>query len=244
MHRFYLSDVDFSKPETILTDPKEIHHAKNVLRLKKDDTIFVFNNQNQEALGVILEVNPHGIKIELKNVYEKKAPYPHFILACAIPKKSKFEMIIEKATELGVHEIIPLKTTRTEIKISEDLIKRKSSRFETVAINAAKQCKRTSIPHIYPITDFKAAVDLLKANSTCIIPSLSGSPKPLRETLNALSEPKRVSFFIGPEGDFTPQEYTYAQAQGLLPVTLGETVLKVETAAISVLAFGRLFYSP
>ena len=241
MHRFYLPGVDFKKSETTLTDPKEIHHAKDVLRLKRDDTIHFFNNQNQEAVGIIVDINARGIKIHIKNVYEGKVTFPQFILACAIPKKSKFEMIIEKATELGVHEIMPLKTARTEIKMSADLIKRKSSRFETVAINAAKQCKRASIPHIYPITDFKAAVDWLKTNSIGIIPSLSGSPQPLRETLSALAEPKRVSFFIGPEGDFTPQEYAYAQKEGLLPVTLGETVLKVETAAISVLAFSRLY---
>ena len=241
MHRFYLPGVDFNNPETILTDPKEIHHAKDVLMLKNDDTIHVFNNQNQEALGIIVDINKQGIKIQIKNVYERKIIYPQLILACAIPKKSKFEMIIENATELGVAEILPVKTARTEIKLSADLIQRKLARFETVAINAAKQCKRVDIPQIHPVTEFKKAVDQLKSNSIGIIPSLSGSPQPIKELLGTIAQPKRIAFFIGPEGDFTAQEYAYAHEQGLLPVTLGETILKVETAAISVLAFSRLY---
>lgn len=243
MHRFYFPNANFSQPHLEITDPREIHHAKNVLRLKKEDAIHFFNDQSEEGEGVIKEISSGKIKIEIKSVTKQIATYPHITLACALPKKSKFEIIVEKATELGADEIVPLKTARTEIKITSENMNKKIVRFETVAMNAVKQSQRAKIPRIHPVTDLRDAFKNLSQNSTCLIPSLEEKSLSLKEALSMLKNPKNLSIFIGPEGDFTPEEYALARKQGAIAVTLGKNILKVETAAIATLSFTKLFFS-
>ena len=98
-------------------------------------------------------------------------------MACAPPKKGKFEFIIEKCTELGVDEIIPLKTKRTEVVFSEDKMKGKLSRFEAVAVNAAKQSQRIKVPHIHPMTSLSQVLKNLEPDGVYLFPSLHNHPK-------------------------------------------------------------------
>ena len=98
---------------------------RNVLRLKKGDTLTIFNDQGEEATGRIDNIQLTKVTVAIESVRKEGADIPVIILACAIPKKSKFELIIEKATELGVDEIIPLKTKRTEMELKGDRLQRK-----------------------------------------------------------------------------------------------------------------------
>ena len=241
MHRLYCPQTDFSVSPIIITDPKEIHHLNVVLRLKNKQQIHVFNGQGEEALATILAITPHKINLQIDHVYTSETDSPKMILACAVPKKGKFETIIEKATELGVAEIIPLKTQRTEIQLKGERLHKKTVRFQTVAVNAAKQSKRKLVPHIHPLTEFISAIQFLTTQSTTIIPSLMGDRIPLINALQKIKEPKIVSFVIGPEGDFTPEEYAYAHKKGCIAVSLGQNILKVETAAITALACAHIF---
>lgn len=241
MHRFYIPTADFNSSQIKINNPKEIHHLVNVLRLKKTDVIHIFNRQNEEGEGAIISTSPQEVIVKISSSKKIPIQFPLITLACAIPKKSKFETIIEKATELGVYEIIPLKTKRTEIILNAERADKKQTRFETVAINAAKQSKRVNIPQIHPVTEFSKAVSSLTKESKVIIPSLLGSRIPLMEALK--KNPKeKIAFLIGPEGDFTADEYKLAHSQGCIPVSLGETVLKVETAALCVVACAKQFY--
>jgi 16S rRNA (uracil1498-N3)-methyltransferase len=151
-------------------------------------------------------------------------------------------MIIEKATELGVDEIIPLKTDRTEIKLTDSRQAKKQLRYQTIAINASKQAKRAIVPVIHPIADFTYALDHLTKTTAAIIPSLMENTENLFSAFKKIQSPEAISFLIGPEGDFTPQEYAQAQQKGCLPVTLGKTILKVETAALCALSGANLFF--
>lgn len=242
MNRFYFPNADFKKHPLILTNAKEIHHLTNVLRLKKGNSISLFNQHNEEGEGTILHLSPHEIAVQINSSQKIDLKFPLITLACAIPKKSKFETIIEKATELGVHEIIPLKTKRTEIILKGEREEKKYIRFQTVAVNAAKQSKRTNIPHIHPVTEFSQALKNLIQYSKIIIPSLKGNRISLMEALHQSKNEKRISFLIGPEGDFTDEEYKSAHMQGCIPVSLGETILKVETAAICVVVCAKQFH--
>lgn len=242
MHRFFYPQAGFSCPQIVLTDKAEIHHLCDVLRLKKDDLIFVFNEKNEEAQGKILSITPQEVIIQIQKVRSGSIKLPRIILACALPKKGKFELIIEKVTELGVDEIIPMVTKRTEFFLEGKRLEQKLARFKTVALNAAKQCQRTSIPAIHPITSFKDALVLLTKTSTVFIPSLLLERKNILKALQNISRPEKISFLIGPEGDFTPEEYKEAQKMGCIPVSLGETILKVETAAICAIACADIFY--
>ncbi len=245
MHRFFCGHSNIQKNSSIeLTDPKEIHHLKNVLRLKKDDQVVVFNTDGREAVGSILSLSPHAVLIRVDYL---RPSIPHkttrVILACAIPKKSKFETIIEKTTELGVDEIIPLLTQRTIVNLKGDQAIRKSWRYQTIATNAAKQCGRRDVPHIHPATKFSDILKSIDSTTTGFIPNLSQKGQNIVKEIQSVRQPKKVIFLIGPEGDFTPEETAAAMKVGLIPVSLGPLVLKVDTAAIAVISLANLFFN-
>ena len=242
MHRFYCPEANFSSKHISITDRDELHHLRDVLRLKKNVQVCLFDGKGKEASGKLLSVTPQKTDITVLSVKELKQKKPLLILACALPKKSKFEFIIEKATELGVDEIIPLKTQRTEINLSGNRLVKKQSRYQTVAINAAKQSQRSFVPMIHPVMDFPSALDHLAKTTGTIIPSLTGKRENILNSFKKLRSPDAISFLIGPEGDFTAEEYAQAQERSCIPVTLGKTVLKVETAAICALFCANLFF--
>lgn len=242
MHRFYCPDIRFSSRTVDIRDNDEIHHILDVLRLKAGDLIAVFNQVGEEAIGEIRECSVRRIRVEIQKVSKVEKQAPEIVLACAIPKKSKFEFIIEKATELGVDEIIPLQTQRTEINLQGERLQGKCVRYRSVAVNAAKQSRRSYVPVLHPVMDFSSAVKFLVKEAVVFIPSLEGDRMPVLAALARQAPPAKVAFLIGPEGDFTPEEYAQARANGCIPVSLGSTVLKVETAALVAVACASLYY--
>ena len=236
MYRFYCADADFSKSPITIADSHEIHHIKDVLHLKKGSLIQIFNAQSQEADGIIEQIQENTILVRVKTIKQKDRPQARIILACAPPKKGKFELIIEKCTELGVDEIIPLKTKRTQVVFDADRMRSKLSRFEAVAVNAAKQSKRTKVPHICPMTPLPQVLQTLDPNGLHLFPSLHNHSKHIADVLLKADRQRPVTIFIGPEGDFTPDELDLAIKHNCVPVSLGDTVLKVETAAIAAIA--------
>lgn len=243
MHRTYAENLDFSLEEITINDKTEVHHLRDVLRIRPGDTIKIFNGNGEEADGEIITLSKKEAQIKILNrqKVDHTENIPYIILACAIPKKDKFEWIIEKATELGVAEIFPLKTERTEFHVNAERTKKKNERYKTVAINAAKQCQRLTVPKIHPITSFKDIFDQLSDDTKVFIPCLINDRKSLKLALNNITNNKFM-FVIGPEGDFTNKEIESAIQHGAIPVSLGETVLKVETAAIVSVAFAQMFY--
>ena len=241
MHRFYCARAIFDTPVIRLDDPCEIHHMLHVLRLKKGARVCVFNGLGQEAEGWLLAVNQHAADIQIELVRTATPdPCPEMILACAIPKKAKFESIIEKCTELGVDGIVPLLTERTEVRVDATRGKHKLQRFQNVAVNAAKQCGRLTVPVIGPITKFPDFLSGAGSGNTLLIPCLEGTRRRLADCLPGGLLTKKIIFMIGPEGDFTSDELALAMKNGSQPVSLGSTTLKVDTAAVAVIAFTRL----
>ncbi len=241
MHRFYLENANFDKSTILIADKDELHHMKHVLRLKVGDAVAIFNGKGQEAHVVIEKMGDVDIAAKVGQVKQSdNASGVRIILACAVPKKAKFEFIIEKCTELGVHEIIPLRTKRSDVVYAKEKLGPKQERFLKVAINAAKQCKRTDIPVIAAMTDLKDVLLKRDRNTLAIFPCLTDTQQHIHAVLKSHRNIKSVYIFIGPEGDFTPQEVQMAVEQGCMPVSLGKTVLKVDTAAIATVAFVRL----
>lgn len=237
-HSFFCPDLIANKNKILLNNKEEIHHLTSVLRLKKDDGITIFNGKGLAAQGVIKSISKNTVEVEAISFITTKPSTPLIVLACAVPKRSKFETIIEKSTELGVDEIIPLKTTRTEIKVSAAASSRQNTRYQDVAINAAKQCGRSFLPQIHPLTDFKNVLSQISSNDLAIIGSLKGEPKRLPDIkILDTKEKGRIIVFIGPEGDFTDEEIASAIQKSCIPVTLGPNVLKVETAALSSISY-------
>lgn len=238
MHRFYYPSLVQGQNKIKMLSKEEIHHLINVLRLKKESQVTIFNGQGLEALGIISSSSKREIEIETLSFLTQKKPYPLLALACAIPKKSKFETIIEKCTELGVDEIIPLKTTRTEMTGSLESLQRKTKRFLEVAINACKQSQRSFLPEIHPVTTFEKMLTTITSNDVSLIGSLRENKKRLTDIpLDQLKKANKIYLFIGPEGDFTDEEINLSLNKGCLPISLGPQVLKVETAAICAISY-------
>ena len=242
MHRTYIPSADFQSSNIQINDPKEFHHLKNVLRLKPGDAVQIFNGCGEEADAVIETIAAKQMNVSIRCVRKTAVDSKsiRLILACAIPKKAKFEFIIEKCTELGVDEIIPLQTARTEVVLTEDRAHKKSERFQTVALNAAKQCQRVTVPLIHPVSLFSQVIEKFDSSAVKFIPCLTGERKGLDQVLRDVNAVRTIVFFIGPEGDFTPQELKMAIGAGCVPVSLGATTLKVDTAAIAVVAHAAL----
>lgn len=240
MHRFYCPNTDFSPQRITLKNPGEIHHLKNVLRMVPGDELVLFNGQGDEVLAKIESISAIEAQVVIIRRQEKKLAGVSIILACAVPKKAKFETIIEKCTELGVDEIIPMRTERTEVILTEEKQDRKNVRYQSVAINAAKQSARTTIPTVHQQKSLKTVLSSFDDKACRIIPCLSGERKSIKEVLAGSRSCQQVVILIGPEGDFTPQELRISIQAGFVPVTLGETILKVDTAAITAVGFVRL----
>lgn len=235
MHRFFAT-VDNINDGIIIKDKSEIHHLKNVLRLKKDDEVVVFDGKGKEYQARIKSLSELGVEFAVINRKQNKRQKSlEIVLACALPKKFKFDLVVEKATELGVDRIIPLKTSRTIVDLKGGRAEKKINRWQQIAINASKQCQRTTVPRIEGVTLFNQAVGEIKKYHLALIPCLAGKRKKIEEVLMGFKG-KSIIVFIGPEGDFTPQEVQLAVKSGCQPVTLGNRVLKVDSAAFYTLS--------
>lgn len=242
MKRFYCPDADFRKDTIEISNPQEIHHLKNVLRLKSLDQIKLFNQHGEEIAATILTIEKDKLTVRKDLEIPRRQRKSTVVeLACAIPKKAKFEWIIEKATELNADSIVPLITRRTEIILDAERAAKKRERYQTIAINAAKQCGRTTVPDIKPILSFPEFLKSATSGSLLLIPCLNGERRGLFEIFEEIETPAKITIIIGPEGDFTDEELKLAQKHGCQPVTLGPTVLKVDTAALAALGWLQLY---
>jgi len=235
MRRFFVPFEDI-KDKVLISDGKEVHHIRDVLRLKKDRKVIIFDGKGKEYDAAITSISDSEVELKVLNKRTAAgAKDAEICLACALPKRAKFDFIVEKATELGVSRIIPLKTSRTIVDLKGDREEKRISRYQEIAVNASKQSQRNSVPKIERVFSFKEALAEIKQYELAIIPCLSGQRQKIEEALLTFKG-KSIIVFIGPEGDFTSQEVALAVKAGCQSVSLGSRVLKVDSAAFYVLA--------
>lgn len=234
MSRFYVPPECVAGGKVIIRGD-ELHHARDVMRLAAGDGIAVFDGTGKEYHGVILNVDKEQMTVAVEKTVERKDEDCRLILVQALPKLDKMGLIIEKATELGAAKIIPVTTGRTVVRPDAKKENSKAERWRKIALVAAKQCGRTTIPEVMPVTGFGDALKILNDAEIKIIPCLSGDTKALKEVLNG-RKVKSAAVLIGPEGDFTDKEINDAKAAGAVPVSFGPEVLRSETAAICALS--------
>ena len=166
----------------------------------------------------------------------------HVTLVQAIPKSQKMEWIIQKATELGVREIIPVMTERGVVRLMGDKAEHRVERWQRIAEEAARQCRTAWVPRISPVVGMNRLLEEGIRGDLLLLASLEPQAVLLRDYLRSIAGRKihSVALMIGPEGDFTPVESRLAKDKGAIPVSFGASVLRVETAA--VFGVGALFY--
>jgi len=226
-------------------DESEAHHCIDVLRLGVGSRVVVFNGRGSEITAEILALEKG--RVHLKELISARAePLRCAVtLAQAIPKGKSMDLIIQKATELGVAKIVPLLSDRTVVQLQEDELNKKREKWKQVVIEAAKQSGQDWLPEIAgPITpkQFFAEFDRYELP---LVASLQNDARSFKKVLAHFREqhgrrPRSALILVGPEGDFTPAETSWAKSAGSIPVSLGPIVLRTETAAIyslSVLAY-------
>jgi 16S rRNA (uracil1498-N3)-methyltransferase len=227
MHRFHVASL---QPPNL--GPDETHHCLHVLRLKPGDTIGVFDGRGGEAQCRVAEVGKDSVKLEVLHRSVTPALPCRITLAQAVPKKS-MDLIVQKATELGVATIIPLISDRTIVQLDDD--SKKIERWRSIALDACKQCGNNWLPTIEPAVKANKFLASPGAFDLKMIASLQPDAKPLK-TLLPTPAPGSLLILIGPEGDFTPAEIAAAKSAGCLPLSLGPLVLRSETAALYTLS--------
>ena len=240
MHCFYLEDPIIGE-QAAISDADQLHHLGDVLRLKTGDQVKVFDSAGQEFLCSITTITKQQA---LLKVIERKVVRPaqfKLAVACALPKKSGLDDIVDKLTQIGVDTIIPLLTERVMVK-TEEAQGSRLERWRKIARSAAEQSQRNTLPAIPGILSFKDLLSESSGYDLKVIPTLEGGRQSLQKVL-AEKMPASVLVLIGPEGDFTPQEVEQAVSAGFQPVTLGNNVLRVETAAIAAAAYIKLAIS-
>ncbi len=234
MNRFYCSFLDVQRDKIIISDFGQLHHLKDVLRFKAGDTAVIFDNNGNEYFVVLEKISEKQAEFRVE---EKKSggnsDKTRIVIACAIPKKSKIDDIVDKLTQLGVDRIIPLITERVIVKIGQAKALQRQKRWEKIALSASKQSQRNSVPIVDAVTDFDELIRKVKEFDLKLIPNLIGERKTLKEVL-AGKKPKSALVLIGPEGDFTPEETAAAIKAGFVPITFGDSVFRVETACLYI----------
>lgn len=252
MHRFYIPPAAWN-PDDLRLGESESHHALNVLRLKPGERVVVFNGNGVEATAEVrADSDKHAVRLLVRQQI-KTPPLPcRITLAQAVPKGKNMDLIVQKAVELGAGEIAPLLSERTVTRLEDESdLAGKQEKWQTVAVEAAKQCGQNWLPGVARPQSPRAFFQARGANAfdLMLIASLQSDSRHLRHWLQEHREahadrpPTSALVLVGPEGDFTPAELSLARSAGCRPITLGPIVLRVETAAIyclSVLSYELL----
>jgi 16S rRNA (uracil1498-N3)-methyltransferase len=236
LHRFYIEQI--SDDKAVLTDADQLHHIRDVLRLKAGDVIVVFDSAGREYRAAIESVGKKQVELDLTPLKARRRGSVRLAVACAIPKADRMDDIIDCLTQLGVERIIPMLTDRVVVKPSVTAVQNRLLRWQKIAQSAARQCQRSSVPIVSPVTDVKEVIKSSRDFDLKLIPHLTGERTLIKNVL-AGSRPKNILVLIGPEGDFTHEEVELALHNGFIPVSLGDTVLRVAAAAIAVTAYIR-----
>ena len=242
MHRFYVSPENWESRALALRG-SEAHHARQVLRMKAGERLVLFNGHGRELTAEIID--PDGNEIRLRRVHEAQTPplRCRIVLGQAIPKGKNMELIVQKAVEIGATEIAPIISDRTVVQLDSESAVQKQSKWQQIAIEAAKQCGQNWLPRVYgprKLTEFFSTASE-QSFDLRLIGSLQPDAQHLKKILETYSgehgdRPRNVLMLVGPEGDFTPAELAFARRYGCQPITLGPIILRVETAAIYCLS--------
>jgi 16S rRNA (uracil1498-N3)-methyltransferase len=240
MHRFYLPP-DRCTGNMLRLDGREAHHALHVLRLERGELVAVLDGIGNEFLCAVENSSRHAVtlSVSLKNF---TPPLPGSIMLLqAVPKGKIIESIIQKAVELGARRIVPLLTGRVVTKLDAKDAAEKEEKWRQVAIEAIKQCGAAWLPEIETPTTIGEFLKRGNKFDLSLVGSLQKERRHPRECFREFQAqhkhlPQSVGVWIGPEGDFTPEELESIQASGALPISLGRLVLRVETAAIYCLS--------
>lgn len=238
MHKFFTDEIDELFAYISGDDHK---HLSRVLRLREGDSVLVNNLMGTDYLGIIEHIDKHTTKIELKNKMQENNESAVIItLYQGMPKAGKMDLIVQKSTELGVSRIVPVLTDRVVVKNSAEF--KKLDRLKRIAVEAAKQSKRSIIPVIEEPISFQDMLSDMKKSQILIVPYENQEHYGFTALKKELAEIRTCGILIGPEGGFSDEEIRILGDRGAKIVTLGKRILRTETAGFTAIALTQLLY--
>lgn len=211
----------------------DAQYLTRVLRLGRGDTVELLDGTGEGLRCEIEEAHKEGVTARVLDRFEVPEPPVPITLYQALPKGDKFELIIQKCTELGVGRIVPIQATRSVVQLKGDRAETKVVRWQKIAQEAAEQCERGKVP-VVDVPERLQDVRLpdgtlgLVLSERVVTPTL---PQALPE-----QAPLAIALFVGPEGGWTPEELAAMRALGAIEVSLGDRILRTETAGMASLA--------
>ena len=239
MYQFFIETSQIAEDQIRILG-KDVNHMKNVLRMKPGEEIRVTDSETSRSYRCeVAELYGETVVCHILAEEEEGSELPvRIYLFQGLPKADKMELIIQKAVELGVYQIIPTACRRCVVKLDPKKEKTKLARWQQIAEAAAKQSKRSLIPEIMPVISLREAFARSQKMQVRLIPyeRAEGMEK-TREIMKGIRPGDEVAVFIGPEGGFEEAEIEEAMKAQIKPVTLGKRILRTETAGMTVLAF-------
>lgn len=229
MHSCYVPPAQISE-DTIRISDSERHHLLNVLRLRADDQVEVFDGVGNRYIASLCDTRTSPLQAKiLQHQFHPHTP-PYITLFQGLPKFDKMDLIVQKTTEIGVNEITPMICERS---IPKSIVQEKRTvRWQRIANEAAKQCKRAHFARVFAPQALEECLGRV-VNLDLLILLWEGEKRQgLKEILRNQAEAKSVGLFVGPEGGFSDEEVELAAQNGCLSATFGDNILRTETAAI------------
>src|SRR5438034_6405688 len=234
--RFYAPPEAFSPGESVLLSAEETRHARDVLRLQRGEEVYVFDGEGQEYRCAIAQLNRDSVKVDVLEQVKPAHPESRLdlTLGVALLKGEKFDLVVQKATELGTTSLIPILTNRADVRIrSGDDAKRKLMRWQRIALEATKQSGRARLMKIDAPVAFEELIERVGQRDELRIMLAERGGSSFSKVLKDLASTRtKVIAIIGPEGGWTDAEIDEANKKSWRIVTLGGRTLRAETAAI------------
>lgn len=240
-HRFYLRPESWRAEHPAL-DEADSHHCADVLRLQPGEKVVIFDGEGNVAEAELTEVHRKRCSLRPGAPHGTPALRCSITLVQAVPKGKNMDLILQKGVELGASGIVPLLSARTVVRIDDERdAARKQERWQQIALEACKQCGRNTLPRVAPPSTVEQFLASGSRADLMLLTSLQPDAVAIKEVLSSHAAahgglPSSVTVLVGPEGDFTPGEITLFKGAGAVPVTLGPTILRAETAAFYCLS--------
>lgn len=222
---------------------EELAHLRKVLRLGPGDPLTVFDDTGWEHEAVIRALRADQGDLDILRSYRADRESPvRITLALGLTKGEKMDLVVEKATELGVQTLVPFVSTYTVPKLNERKVEARTERWQRIAVSAAKQCGRTRIPKILTLCDFQKLVRQPWTDTLKLLFWEREGQQTLKQVHETERDVRGILLVIGPEGGFSFDEADTAREHGFKLVRLGRRTLRAETAALTVLSIAQFLW--
>lgn len=237
MQHFFVTPEQVAD-EQIIIHGADVNHMKNVLRIKPGEELIVSDGNNHRYLCGMgrYEAEQAVVTILQKELADTELPSRIYLFQ-ALPKQDKMELIVQKAVELGVHEIIPVASKRAVVKLDEKKAQKKIQRWQGISESASKQAGRGYIPKVKEVKRFQEALSYSEQLDILLFPyELAEGMEQTKRVIASIKPGQSVGVFIGPEGGFEQEEAAAAVGVGAKVITLGKRILRTETAGLTTLS--------